>query len=73
MFYVRAFCHTTDINTVVLILSKKTWAYPRNLQQLLWCVVSVRLNLPEVEERKLCPLRYYANWCVHYANGFDTT
>jgi len=24
------------------------------LQQLLWCVVSVRLNLPEVEERKLC-------------------
>ena len=32
--------------------------------------VSVRLNLPEVEERKLCPLRYYAN-CVHYANGFD--
>ena len=47
-----------------LILSKQTWAYPRqHLQQLLWCVVSVRLNLPEVEERKLCPLRYYAN-CV---------
>ena len=38
-----------------LILSKQTWAYPRqHLQQLLWCVVSVRLNLPEVEERKLC-------------------
>ena len=47
-----------------LILSKQTWAYPRqHLQQLLWCVVSVRLNLPEVEERKLCALRYYAN-CV---------
>jgi hypothetical protein len=47
-----------------LILSKQTWAYPRQqLQQLLWCVVSVRLNLPEVEERTLCPLRYYAN-CV---------
>ena len=47
-----------------LILSKQTWAYPRqHLQQLLWCVVSVRLNLPEVEERTLCPLRYYAN-CV---------
>jgi hypothetical protein len=38
-----------------LILSKQTWAYPRqHLQQLLWCVVSVRLNSPEVEERKLC-------------------
>jgi hypothetical protein len=38
-----------------LILSKQTWAYPRqHLQQLLWCVISVRLNLPEVEERKLC-------------------
>ena len=38
-----------------LILSKQTWAYPRqHLQQLLWCVVSVRLKLPEVEERKLC-------------------
>ena len=38
-----------------LILSKQTWAYPRqHLQQLLWCFVSVRLNLPEVEERKLC-------------------
>ena len=47
-----------------LILSKQTWAYPRqHLQQLLWCVVSVRLNLPEVEERKLCPLRYNTN-CV---------
>ena len=47
-----------------LILSDQTWAYPRqHLQQLLWCVVSVRLNLPEVEECKLCPLRYYAN-CV---------
>ena len=46
-----------------LILSKQTWAYPRqHLQQLLWCIVSVRLNLPEVEERKLRPLRYYANW-----------
>ena len=46
------------------IVSKQTWAYPRqHLQQLLWCIVSVRLNLPEVEERKLCPLRYYAN-CV---------
>ena len=29
----------------------------------MWCVVSVRLNLPEVEERKLCPLRHYAS-CV---------
>jgi hypothetical protein len=38
-----------------LILSKQTWACRRqHLQQLLWCVVSVRLNLPEVEERKLC-------------------
>ena len=38
-----------------LILSKQTWAYPcQHLQQLLWCIVSVRLNLPEVEERKLC-------------------
>ena len=38
-----------------LTLSKQTWAYPRqHLQQLLWCLVSVRLNLPEVEERKLC-------------------
>ena len=47
-----------------LILSEQTWAYPRqHLQQLLRCVVSVRLNLPEAEERKLCPLRYYAN-CV---------
>ena len=56
-----------------LILSKQTWAYPhQHLQQLLWCIVSVRLNLPEVEEWKHCPLRYYAN-CVHYANGFDTT
>jgi hypothetical protein len=37
-----------------LILSKQTWAYPRqHLQQLLWCIVSVCLNLPEVEERKL--------------------
>ena len=64
MFYVWVFCHTTDINTDSLIVSKQTWAYPRqHLQQLLWCVVSVRLNLPEVEEWKLCPLRYYAN-CV---------
>jgi hypothetical protein len=61
-----------------LILSKQTWAYPcQHLQQLLWCIISVRLNLPEVEEcletnfhlsstllRKLC---------VHYANGFDNT
>jgi hypothetical protein len=48
----------------ILILSKQSWAYPRpHLQQLLWCIVSVPLNLPEVEERKLCPLRYYAN-CV---------
>ena len=63
MFYVWAFCHTTDINTS-LILSKQTWAYPhQHLQQLLWCVVSVRLNLLQVEERKLCPLRSYAN-CV---------
>ena len=47
-----------------LILSTQTWAYPRqHLQQLLWCVVSVCLNLPEVHERKLYPLRYYAN-CV---------
>ena len=46
-----------------LILSKQTWAYPQHLQRLLWCVVSVRLNLPVVEERKLCPIRYYAN-CV---------
>jgi len=39
-----------------LILSKQTWAYPRqHLQQLLWCIISVRLNLLEVEERKLCP------------------
>jgi hypothetical protein len=38
-----------------LILSKQTWTYPRqHLQQLLWCVISVRLNLPEVEEQKLC-------------------
>jgi len=38
-----------------LILSKQTWAYPpQHLKQLLWCVVSVRLNSPEVEERKLC-------------------
>jgi len=38
-----------------LILSKQTWAYPcQHLQQLLWCFVSARLNLPEVEERKLC-------------------
>jgi len=37
-----------------LILSRQTWAYPcQHLQQLLWCVVSIRLNLPEVEERKL--------------------
>jgi hypothetical protein len=36
-------------------LFKQTWAYPRqHLQKLLWCVVSVRLKLPEVEERKLC-------------------
>jgi hypothetical protein len=42
-----------------LILSKQTWAYPRqHLQQLLWCIVSVRLNLPEVEERKLLSLIY---------------
>jgi hypothetical protein len=42
-----------------LILSKQTCAYPlQNLQQLLWCIVSVRLNLPEVEERKLC------FWCT---------
>ena len=47
-----------------LILSKQTWAHPRHhLQKLLWCVVSVRWNWPEVEERKLCRLRYYAN-CV---------
>ena len=45
-------------------MSKQNWAYPhQHLQQLLWRVVSVRFNLPEVEERKLCPLRYYAN-CV---------
>jgi hypothetical protein len=36
------------------ILSKQTRAYPRQqFQQLLWCVVSVRLNLQEVEERKI--------------------
>jgi hypothetical protein len=36
MFYVWAFCHTTDIYDS-LILSKQTWAYPRqHLQQLLW-------------------------------------
>ena len=38
-----------------LNLSKQTWAYPhQHLQQLLWCDASVRLNLPEVEEWKLC-------------------
>ena len=46
------------------ILSKQTWAYHRqHLQQLLWCVFWVRLNLPDVEERKFCPLAYYTN-CV---------
>ena len=55
---------TRQISIDSPILSKQTWACPRqHLQQLLWCVVSVRLNLPEVEERKLCPLSYYAN-CV---------
>jgi hypothetical protein len=63
-----------------LILCKQTWADPRqHLQQLLWCVVSVRLNLPEVEEQKLC-LWYTATRrnhkelsldCVHFADGFD--
>jgi hypothetical protein len=58
MFYVWAFCHTT-YQYDSLILSKQTWAYPcQHLQQLLWCVVSVRLNLPKVEERKLCL------WCT---------
>ena len=64
MFYVSAFLSHDRYQYDSLILSKQTWAYPRqHLQQLLWCVVSVRLNLPEVEERELCPLRYYAN-CV---------
>ena len=55
-----------------LILSKQTWAYPRqHLQQLLWCVVSVRLNLPEVEERKTLSSTLLRKLCVHYANGFD--
>ena len=64
MFYVWAFLSQDRYQYDSLILSKHTWAYPRqHFQQLLWCVVSVRLKLPEVEERKLCPLRYYAN-CV---------
>jgi hypothetical protein len=42
-----------------LILPKQTWEYPhQHLQQLLWCIVSVRLNLSEVEERKLLSLIY---------------
>ena len=64
MFYVWAFLSHDRYQYDSLILSKQTWAYPRkHLQQLLRCVVSGRLNLLEVEERKLCPLRYYAN-CV---------
>ena len=62
MFYVWAFLSHDRYQYDSLILSKQTWAYPhQHLQQLLWCVVSVHLNLPEVEEWKLCPLHYYAN------------
>jgi hypothetical protein len=33
-----------------LILSEQTWEYPRqHLQQLLWCAISVRLNLQGME------------------------
>ena len=64
MFYVWAFLSHDRYQYDSLILSKQQSISSSTLaKQLLWCVVSVRLNLPEVEERKLCPLRYYAN-CV---------
>jgi len=66
MFCVWDFCHTTD-QYDSLILCKQTWAYPRqHLQQLLWCVVSVRCWRHERMRGKkkfIFPLRYYAN-CV---------
>jgi hypothetical protein len=75
MFYLWAFCHTTDISTIVLILSKQTSTYPRqHLQQLLWCqgcwhgadvtkeCLETNFHLSSTLLRKLC---------VHYANGFD--
>jgi hypothetical protein len=49
-----------------LILSKQTWAYPRqHLHQLLWYIVSVHLNLLEVEEQKLC-LWYWFSHLLHF-------
>jgi hypothetical protein len=63
---VRAFCHTTDINTS-LILSKQTWAYPVNTCNSC-CDVTGADVVPTSwkNARKqifVFPLRYYAN-CV---------
>ena len=75
MFYVWASCHTTDINTHGLILSKQTWAYPRQrLQQLLWYVVSVRFNLTETgltfNNCTLCPHCIYV-FCIYLRTNND--
>jgi hypothetical protein len=57
------------------ILSKQTWAYPRqHLQQLLWCQGRWR----DADVTKAClETNFYLSStllrkvCVHYANGFD--
>jgi hypothetical protein len=73
MFYVWAFCHTT-YQYDSLILSKRTWAYPRqHLQQLLWCqgrwLADVTKECLETNFHHSSTL--LRKLCVHYANGVD--
>ena len=71
MFYVWVLLSHNRYQYDSLILSKQTWAYPRqHLQQLLWCVVSVRLNLRGSGGMKTLSSTLLRKLCVHYANGF---
>jgi hypothetical protein len=57
-----------------LILSKQTWAYPRqHLQQLLWCQGCWRGAdiMKECLETNSSFLHTLRELCVHYANSFD--
>jgi hypothetical protein len=75
MFYVWAFLSHDRYQYGSLILSKQTWAYPRqHFQQLLWCQGCWRnANITKecletnfhLFSALLCKL------CVHYAKGFD--
>jgi hypothetical protein len=58
-----------------LILSKQTWAYPRqHLQQLLWCQGRWRgtdVTKEYLETNFHLSSTLLRKMCVHYANGFD--